>query len=221
MDAAQEAVLEVRDLAFGYGDMPVWEGVGFSLCPGQVAFLVGPNGAGKSTLFRCLAGWLAPREGEVLLCGTPFTGRTRLAPGTLAFVPDVPAFYDDLTAIEHVELILAANRADEARPRAEQLLERFGLAGRERLLPSAYSRGMREKLALVLALALRPRVLLLDEPHGPLDHEASLVLSGELAAAASEGTAVLLSCHHDVPGLDPDLTLELADGTLRPAGGLG
>lgn len=210
-----DTALEVRDLCFGYGDVPVWEDVSFSLAPGQVAFLTGPNGAGKSTLFRCLAGWLEPEEGEVLLCGAPFTGRTRLAPGTLTFVPDVPSFYDDLTAMEHMEFVLAANRADSARPRAERLLERFGLIGHELLLPSAYSRGMREKLALVLAFTLQPRVLLLDEPHGPLDREASLMLSEELAAAAREGTAVLLSCHHDVPGLTPDLSLELADGALH------
>lgn len=209
-----DVALEVRDLCFGYGDIPVWEDVSFSLESGQVAFLTGPNGAGKSTLFRCLAGWLEPDEGEISLHGEPFTGRTRLAPGTLAFVPDVPSFYDDLTAAEHIELVLAANRAETARPRAEHLLERFGLTGHECLLPSAYSRGMREKLALVLALMLRPRVLLLDEPHGPLDREASLVLSEELASAAREGTAVLLSCHHDVPGLSPDVSLELRDGVL-------
>ena len=213
-----DAALQVRDLAFGYGDVPVWEGVSFSLAPGEVAFLTGPNGAGKSTLFRCLAGWLAPHEGEIRLLGSPFTGRTRLEPGTLSFVPDVPTFYDDLTAVEHLELVLAANRADAARPRAEGLLERFGLTGRETLPPSSYSRGMREKLALVFALALRPRVLLLDEPHGPLDREASLVLSEEIAAAAHDGTAVLLSCHHVVPGLVPDLSLELADGELVVAG---
>ena len=57
--------------------------------------------------------------------------------------------------------------------------------------------------------------MLLDEPHGPLDREASLVLSEELAAAAREGSAVLLSCHHDVPGLEPDLSLALCDGRLR------
>ena len=196
-----DAALQVRDLCFGYGDVPVWEGVSFSLAAGQVAFLAGPNGAGKSTLFRCLAGWLEPDAGEILVAGEPFTGRTRLTPGTLSFVPDVPAFYDDLTAIEHVELVLAANRADDARPRAERLIERFGLC-------------MREKLALVLALTLRPRVLLLDEPHGPLDREASLTLSQELAAAAHMGTAVLLSCHHDVPGLVPDVSFALRDGAL-------
>lgn len=209
-----EAALEARGLCFGYGDIPVWEDVSFSIGAGQVAFLTGPNGAGKSTLFRCLAGWLTPGVGEVLVGGRPFMGRTRLAPGELTFVSDVPSFYDDLTAIEHVELVLAANRAESERPRAEALLERFGLNGRERLLPSAYSRGMREKLALVLALMLRPRVMLLDEPHGPLDREASLVLSEELAAVAAEGTAVLLSCHHDVPGLVPDLSLTLEDGAL-------
>ena len=119
-----DAALEVRDLCFGYGDIPVWEDVSFSLESGQVAFLTGPNGAGKSTLFRCLAGWLEPDEGEIFLRGEPFTGRTRLAPGTLAFVPDVPSFYDDLTAVEHIELVLAANRAEAARPRADASMVR-------------------------------------------------------------------------------------------------
>lgn len=210
--------LEARGLRFGYGEVPVWEGVSFSLEAGQVAFLTGPNGSGKSTLFRCLAGWLAPDEGEVLVCGRPFDGRARLDPGALSYVPDVPVFYDDLTAVEHLEFVLAANRASDRRPCAEGLLDRFGLSGHERLLPSSYSRGMREKLALALSLALRPRVLLLDEPHGPLDRDAAAVLSEELAAVAGEGTAVLLSCHHDVPGLRADLELELADGTLRRAG---
>ena len=86
-----DTALEVRDLCFGYGVVPVWEGVSFSLAAGQVAFLTGPNGAGKSTLFRCLAGWLEPGSGEVLVAGEPFTGRTRLAPGALTFVPDVPS----------------------------------------------------------------------------------------------------------------------------------
>lgn len=210
------ASLEVRNLGFGFGDVRVWDGVSFSLEAGQVAFLVGPNGSGKTTLFRCLAGWLAPDEGEVIVCGSTFDGRARLEPGRLAYVPDVPVFYDDLTAVEHLEFVLAANRALDRRPRAEGLLERFGLSGHERLLPSSYSRGMREKLALVLALALSPRVLLLDEPHGPLDRDAALVLSEEVAAAAADGTAVLLSCHHDVPGLEADVVLELREGSLRP-----
>ena len=208
-------ILEFKHIVKEFPGVRALDDVSMDFYEGEVVALMGENGAGKSTLFRCLAGWLEPDEGEVLLGGAPFTGRTRLAPGTLAFVPDVPSFYDDLTAMEHVEFVLAANRADSARPRAQRLLERFGLVGHERLLPSAYSRGMREKLALVLALALRPRVLLLDEPHGPLDREASLALSDELAAAAREGTSVLLSCHHDVPGLAPDLSLELAGGALR------
>ena len=110
-----DAALEVRDLCFGYGDIPVWEDVSFSLESGQVAFLTGPNGAGKSTLFRCLAGWLEPDDGEIYVAGEPFTGRTRLAPGTLAFAPDVPSFYDDLTAAEHIKLVLSAAFDDPQR----------------------------------------------------------------------------------------------------------
>ena len=212
------AALEARGLGFSYGDEPVWEDVSLSLEAGQVAFLVGPNGAGKSTLLRCLAGWLAPSAGAVLLDGNRFGGRRRLAPRELVYVPDVPAFYDDLTAAEHISFVLAANDARDLGPRAEELMGRLGLVGHEQALPSSYSRGMREKLACVLALMLSPRVVLLDEPHGPLDPEAARALSGELSCAARAGAAILLSCHHDVPALEPDLVVRLEGGRLAREG---
>ena len=93
-------------------------------------------------------------------------------------------------------------------------MEALGLAGHRGQCPSAYSRGMRQKLALVLAFARRPRLLLLDEPYGPLDPEASRVLSALLEEARAAGTAIVASCHHDVPGFCPDAVLRLEDGRL-------
>ena len=207
-------VLAVNGIAFGYGRANIWEQVSFSLKQGDIALLVGSNGAGKSTLLRCLAGWERLREGDVALNGTPIG---RMAPAErchMAFVPDVPAFYDDLTAYEHVELLARANRWDDDRwDEADRLLERFGIARFCGQFPQSFSRGMREKLACALALAVRPDLLMLDEPTGPLDPTSASVLEDELARAAEAGAAIILSCHHALEKLEPTCVLKLEDGT--------
>ena len=212
--ATGEEVLRVEGLAYRYGKTEVFAGASFSLHAGEVAFLTGPNGAGKSTLLRCLAGWDAPSEGRVELCGRRFDGSDRAQRGQVAFVPDVPAFYDDLTAGEHIRFVRQANRLNAADDPSERLMAAFGLGAHRDQLPSSYSRGMRQKLALVLAFAREARLLLLDEPYGPLDPEAAVVLSALIDETRAEGVAVLASCHHDVPDLQPDVQLRLEDGRL-------
>lgn len=214
MSRSGEAVLRVEGLGYRYGKTNVFGGASFALRAGEVAFLTGPNGAGKSTLLRCLAGWDAPAEGCIELAGERFDGSNRAQRALIAFVPDVPSFYDDLTAGEHIRFVRQANRLAVADDPSEQLMARFGLDGQRDALPSSYSRGMRQKLALVLALAREPRLLLLDEPYGPLDPEASVVLSALIDQARAAGTAVLASCHHDVPNLQPDKLMRLEDGRL-------
>lgn len=211
---AGEEVLRVECLAYRYGKTEVFADATFSLRAGEVAFLTGPNGAGKSTLLRCLAGWDAPSEGCVELCGKRFDGSDRAQRGQVAFVPDVPTFYDDLTAGEHIRFVRQANRLDAVDDPSERLMEAFGLDGRCDQLPSSYSRGMRQKLALVLAFAREVRLLLLDEPYGPLDPDTAAVLSALIEEARAAGVAVLASCHHDVPNLQPDVQLRLEDGCL-------
>lgn len=206
--------LEVRDLAFSYGGFDVLQGISFSLEPGELAFLVGENGSGKSTLLRCLAGWADPTEGAVFLEGSPFDTADRRQRRKVVLVPDNPAFYDDLTADEHLAFVRQANRIDLEDDPSGVLMERIGLAGYGGRLPSAYSRGMRMKLALVMAFAAKPSLLLLDEPHGPLDPDAAAVLGEMVQDALDAGTAVLISCHHDVPGLQPDKVLRLEAGSL-------
>lgn len=207
-------VLRVERLAYRYGKTEVFVDVSFVLQEGEIALLTGPNGAGKSTMLRCLAGWDAPREGGVELVGKRFDGLDRAARRLVTFVPDVPSFYDDLTAGEHLRFVRQAMRLPASDDPSERLMERFGLDGQRDQLPSSYSRGMRQKLALVLAFARAPRLLLLDEPYGPLDPDAAVVLSELIDEARAAGTAVLASCHHDVPNLQPDLLLHLEGGRL-------
>ncbi len=206
--------LRAEGLSFRYARSEVWNDVSFRIDPGQIAFLTGPNGSGKSTLLRCLAGWSMPSKGVVEVFGRPFDGSDRAVRREIAFVPDVPSFYDDLTAAEHIRFVLDANRVPDAVDEARRLLDDLGLEAHADRFPSSYSRGMRLKLALVLAFMRKPRLLLLDEPYGPLDRDASRRLSALLSAARADGAAVLVSCHHNVPDLNPDLLLHLGGGRL-------
>lgn len=211
--------LEVENLSYGYTARDlVFDSVDFELYAGEVAFLTGPNGAGKSTLFRCVAGWMPPRRGKIRLFGQEAAaGRRAHRDGRpdLLLISDVPSFYDDMTAREHIDLVIRANNAAaDTQKRLEALVEDLGIARQLDRLSSSYSRGMRQKLALSIALAARPRVMLLDEPYGPLDPDSSDVLSGALREAATDGCAMLISSHHEIAELAPDITFHLQDGAL-------
>lgn len=213
---AELPVLDAYGLSFGYGSERVWDQVDVALYAGEIGYLTGPNGAGKTTLLRCLAGWMSPRSGQIDVMGERFTGRSRSIRRQIAFVADVPAFYEDLTAREHIDFVLRANRAErEVVDRAERMLEAFGIAEFCNAYPSAFSRGMRQKLALVIALMMKPKLVLMDEPTGPLDPDARVLLGKLVQEAARDGAAVLLSCHHELPGVAPDVVYDLRDGRLR------
>lgn len=209
-----DPVLGVAGLTLRYGDEDVLNDVSFRLDAGEIAFLTGPNGSGKSTLLRCLAGWAPPYAGSIELCGRAFKGDARDLRAQVAFVPDVPVFYDDLTAEEHVRFMLDAGRRRGRSDYVDWLFDAFDLDRVRNRLPSSFSRGMREKLGLLIAFAAQPRLLLLDEPYGPLDRQVAVALSEEIAAVAEEGTAVILSCHQDIPLLEPDKLLCIESGRL-------
>jgi ABC-2 type transport system ATP-binding protein len=219
MSTDSRSVLAVRGLSYHYGKVSVWEQVSFDLGRGEIAFLVGANGSGKSTLLRCLAGWSLAKAGTMLLEDRPFPGTDRTQRAKITFVPDVPSFYDDLTAEEHIDLVLKANRKEHLNDEATRLLTAFGLQEHRGQFPSSYSRGMRVKLGLVLALILESSVLLLDEPFGPLDVRTSSALGTELLAAAEKGTSILVSHHQTDIEITPDKILRLQGGKLEVTAG--
>ena len=212
MDAdSRISALRAESLSYQYGNLRVLTDINLDMARGEIVFLVGANGSGKSTLLRCLAGWTMPKSGVVLLQGKPLIGVDRSLRSRLFFVPDTPSFYDDLTAGEHVEFVLKANRKEECLDNARRLFDAFGLSKHLDQFPSSYSRGMRTKLAAVLALSLCPDVILLDEPFGFLDFRASEVLSAELKKAAENGSCVVLSCHQRIHGFNPSKVFYLHD----------
>lgn len=207
-----EVPLVVTDLSVRLAGVTVLEEVSFTLEAGDVALLVGPNGAGKSTLLRALVG-LLPYRGDVAIFGRP--NRSMTARAKFVFSPDDPALYEDLTLREHVRFTAVVYGRPEADARALEWLERFGLAAKLDEFPGTHSRGMRQKLALSLALGLELPFTVLDEPFNGLDLASQERLAAGLQARGRAGGAVLLTGHQrELESLLAARRLTLADGRL-------
>jgi len=199
-------LLQATALSHSYGSFQALAPTALSLNAGEISVLEGPNGSGKSTLMLCLSGLLRPTTGEIRVGGYDLYADEPEAKRLLAFMPDVPRFYAELTAWEHLRfLALAHNAAGGFEARAESLLRGFGLWESRHLLPHHYSRGMSLKLGLLFALIRPFKVLLLDEPTSALDGESSALFLRRLSELRGQGAAVLLSTH------DPHLKTGLAD----------
>jgi ABC-2 type transport system ATP-binding protein len=182
-------MIAVRDLVKRYGSFTAVDGVSLDVPAGSICGLLGPNGSGKTTTFKCLLGFTRPNAGEIRFDGAP------LAPETferLAFVPERSALYGWLTVEQHVELARRSYaRYDGAR--ARDLLRVFDLDPRQKA--KRLSKGQQTALALILALAIRPSMLVLDEPATGLDPIFQRVVLDLLIDAAANGASVLLSSH--------------------------
>lgn len=190
------SLLEATQLSRMYGDFQALKPTDLHLSAGDFVILTGKNGSGKSTLLLCLSGLLRPTGGVVKALGRDIYMDEPQARRALAYVPDVPVFYPELTAWEHLYFTALAHRAEvDFERRAEGLLNEYGLWNARSLYPTAYSRGMRLKLGLLLAFIRPFEVLLLDEPTSALDPESAEVLAGSLQRLRQEGKAVLLSTH--------------------------
>lgn len=177
-----EKILAVRGASFGIG-------------AGDLVGLVGPNGAGKSTLMKCMVGILQPSSGRVLVGGHDIVEDPIAAKRQLAFVPETPSLYEDLTVWEHVQFSGRLYRAEGIDERGDGLLRRFDLTEKKHAIISSLSKGMKQKTALCCALVHEPKALLLDEPLIGLDPKAGRSIRDILKDIAAAGTAVMVSSH--------------------------
>ncbi|MFO7547092.1 MAG: ABC transporter ATP-binding protein [Trueperaceae bacterium] len=209
------ALLDVADVTVRLGGVSIVEDVTFQVTPGDLVLLTGANGAGKSTLLRALVG-LLPASGDIAIAGRPAASLD--ARRTFVFAPDEPALYEDLTLAEHAHFTALLYAKPEAEQRSLAWLGRFDLEGRTGEFPGTHSRGMRQKLALALALGLEMPLTLLDEPFNGLDLEAQQLLADGLAARARAGGAVLLTGHQpELAGALGATVLALRDGRMARA----
>ena len=199
-------LLQATALSHQYGSFQALAPINLTLHAGEILVLEGPNGSGKSTLLLCLSGLLRPTTGEILIEGYDLYADEREAKRRIAFVPDVPRFYAELTAWEHLRFLAQAHDAmDGFKERAEQLLKELDLWTARDLFPHLYSRGMSLKLGLAFALIRPFKVLLLDEPTSALDEGGTQLLIKRLSALREQSAGILLSTH------DPGMKLGWAD----------
>jgi ABC-2 type transport system ATP-binding protein len=185
-------VIDISGLVKKFGSLRALDGLDLSVAPGEVHGFLGPNGSGKSTTIRVLLGLLRKDEGDVrLLGGDPWREAAQLH-RRLAYVPGDVSLWPNLTGGEVIDLLGRLRGGLDPRLRGE-LLERFELDPTKR--GRSYSKGNRQKVALVAALASDVELLLLDEPTSGLDPLMEEVFTDYVDAFRDRGGTVLLSSH--------------------------
>jgi ABC-2 type transport system ATP-binding protein len=198
MMAEQPAAIDVHELVKRYGDVVALDGLSLQVPVGAVFGLLGPNGAGKTTLVRILATLLRPSAGSASVLGLDVVAQAAAVRRRVGLAGQFAAVDAELTGRENVEMIARLYRLTrpEARRRAEELLERFGLEDVAERRVSTYSGGLRRRLDLAAGLIGRPPVVLLDEPTTGLDPRSRQELWSIVAELGREGTTVLLTTQY-------------------------
>ncbi len=188
-------ILSVRGLEKRFGDKAVLRGVNLTVPTGSVYGFVGCNGAGKTTTMRAVLGLLSPDAGEITVAGEQVRYGATPTNRCIGYLPDVPAFDPFMTASEYLAFCGEISHMDraEVQTRGRELLDMVGLWD-ERHRIKGYSRGMKQRLGIAVALMGRPRLLICDEPTSALDPVGRKEILDILAAARAE-TTVLFSTH--------------------------
>jgi len=188
-------MIEVQGLIKRYGDYAAVKDLSFSVQAGEVLGLVGPNGAGKTTTLRCLAGIIPASAGRITIAGHDLSTDAIAAKRTLAFFPDEPRLFEYLTVRQHLAFVARIYGIADYQASAQKLLEELEIAAKADALPSALSRGMKQKLVIACGLLHSPRVIFFDEPLTGLDPMGIRRMKDSILRRAREGAAIVLSSH--------------------------
>ena len=191
-------MIEAENLTKTFDDFTAVESLSLSVPAGQVLALLGPNGAGKTTTVRMLSAILAPTSGRATIAGFDVTrspGEVRRRVGMLT---EMPGLYLRMQAIEYLDFFgqLYGLGQAERQARAAALISRFGMADAVDKRLSEYSKGMRQKLALIRSMLHDPPVLLLDEPTSAMDPQSARLVRDAIADLRGDRRAIILCTHN-------------------------
>lgn len=210
--AAPEPVLVAAELTKEYGELVALAPLDLTLSRGELVVLVGHNGSGKTTFLGMCAGLLEATAGELTVAGHPAGSFDARA--ATSYLPDQPVLYDDLSVLEHLEYVARLHGVVDWEDRADELLERLGLTARADGLPSRFSRGLRQKTAIALAMVRPFDLLLVDEPFVGLDPQGRDAMVALLQEAHEGGAAVVVATHQLEFVQEAERCLALRDGHL-------
>jgi len=204
--------LSFREVSHRYGKTPSVAGISFDLAPGEILCLLGPSGCGKTTLLRLASGLEVPDRGEILMNGRKVAQAGRgVAPDKrpIAMVFQDYALFPHLNVLQNIVFGLSRIEPTERYRRAREVLAQVGLAAEKDRFPHTLSGGQQQRVALARAVALRPAVMLMDEPFSNLDANLRFSVREETRRILQEeGTATVLVTH------DSDEATQLADRIL-------
>ena len=190
-------MIVTEGLSRKYGDKVALDQLSLRVEPGEILGFLGPNGAGKSTTVKILTGMIRPDAGRAIVAGFDVVEQPMEVKKRVGYVPETAAVYDGLTGSEYLELVACLYHLDvtTAAARRRELLELFGLTSAENQRMSEYSKGMRQKVAIIAAMMHRPDVLIMDEPLDGLDANTAMVIKELLKQMAAQGKTILFCSH--------------------------
>jgi ABC-2 type transport system ATP-binding protein len=193
-----EYAIEVKNLTKNYGEITAVNHINLEVKKGEIFGFLGPNGAGKTTTIRILTGVIKPDGGTATIMDYEILKEPLEAKQIMSVVPEMANAYVELSAWQNLMLIgelygVPKNRRHE---RAEHLLKEFGLYERRNQLARGFSKGMKQKLILCIALLTEPQVLFLDEPTSGLDVESARFIRDTMRQHNKDGTTIFLSTHN-------------------------
>jgi ABC-2 type transport system ATP-binding protein len=190
------AIIETFGLSRHFGKTAAVEDLNLAVEAGEVLGFLGPNGAGKTTTIRMLAGMIAPTKGHAIVAGHRTERNVEQLHELIGMLTQTPGLYDRLSARRNLEYFASFYPSIDSKSQVEKYLKLIGLWKRCNDKVGTFSKGMKQRLALVRALVHEPRVLFLDEPTAGLDPEAAGEVRQLIRTLREEGRTIFLSTHN-------------------------
>jgi ABC-2 type transport system ATP-binding protein len=194
--AAPEIAIEVEGLTKSFDGRQVVRNLSMQVRRGEIYGFLGPNGSGKTTTIRMLCGLLTPDQGRGTCLGYDIRSQADEIKRHVGYMTQHFSLYQDLSVAENLEFVARLYGLANPRAAARAMIERLGLAGRERQLAGELSGGWKQRLALGACTLPNPQLLLLDEPTAGVDPKARREFWNEIHALAAQGLTVLVSTHY-------------------------
>ena len=190
-------MLKIENLTKAYGDKKAVDNLSLHILPGEIYGFIGHNGAGKTTTLKSVAGILSFDEGDIYIDGISVRDNPVECKRKIAYIPDNPDIYDFMTGMTYLNFVSDIFGISFAarKERIAKYSELFEISGDLAKPISAYSHGMKQKLAIISAIIHEPKLIVMDEPFVGLDPKASHILKGMMRELCENGGAIFFSTH--------------------------